>query len=309
MNRISNLRGSIVALVTPFTETGDIDYLALDTLINFHLENNTDAIVVCGTTGEASTMSENEYSDVIDFVVRRVDHQIPVIAGTGSNSTAHTLHNSKIATERGVDALLIVTPYYNKPNPRGMYEHYKFIAENVDLPIILYNVPGRTGSNLSPNLVIRLANDFSNIVAIKEASGNISQVMEIINQRPKGFMVYSGDDAIAMPIIALGAEGCISVAANVFPKEFSELMHACLNNDIERARELQYRYLNLMNLNFIESNPIPAKTALYLMGMIQNKFRLPLAPLSSEENLRVYTAELQRLSLINTEVLTAQTTN
>ncbi len=305
MNNISNLRGSIVAIVTPFNEKGNIDYLALDTLVKFHLENNTNGIVVCGTTGEASTMTDAEYAEIIEFVVRRVNHQIPVIAGSGANSTVQTLNKSKIAIECGVDALLIVTPYYNKPNPRGMYEHYKYIAENVDVPIILYNVPSRTGSNLPPALTLTLANDFTNIVAIKEATGDLNQMMEIIRNRPVGFKVYSGEDTLALSMLSIGADGCISVAANIIPNAFSQLMHYGLNYNFKAAQEIQYKYFRIMNLNFIESNPIPVKTALYLMGMIQNQFRLPLAPLSSNENLATIRTELQSLELIGSEVLSS----
>ncbi len=305
MNNISDLRGSIVAIVTPFNEMGDIDYLALDGLIAFHLENNTNGIVVCGTTGEASTMDDAEYAEIVEFVVRRVNHQIPVIAGSGGNSTIQTLKKSQIAISCGVDALLVVTPYYNKPNTRGMYAHYKYIAENVDVPIILYNVPSRTGSNLSPKLTLQLAHDFENIVAIKEATGDLNQMMEIISNRPAGFKVYSGEDTLALPMLSIGADGCISVAANIIPKAFSRIMELGLNQDFHAAREIQYKYLKLMNLNFIESNPIPVKTALFLMGMIQNQFRLPLAPISTEENLSALRNELQRLELINSKVLSS----
>lgn len=305
MNNISNLRGSIVAIVTPFNEMGDIDYLALDRLLQLHLENGTDGIVVCGTTGEASTMDDVEYTEIVEFVVRRVNRQIPVIAGSGGNSTFQTLKKSQIAISCGVDGLLVVTPYYNKPNPRGMYAHYQHIAENVDVPIILYNVPSRTGSNLSPELTLRLALDFENIVAIKEATGDLNQMMEIIRNRPAGFKVYSGEDTLAIAMLSIGADGCISVAANIIPKEFSELMHLGLNHDFNAAQEIQYKYFKMMNLNFIESNPIPVKTALYLMGMTQNQFRLPLAPISSEENFSILRNELEQLKLINSEVLSS----
>jgi len=305
MNNISNLRGSIVALATPFDEMGMIDYDALDKLVKFHLENATDGIVVCGTTGEASTLDEIEYAELIEFVVNAVDQRIPVIAGSGSNSTAKTMHQSKIAIESGAEALLVVTPYYNKPNPRGMYEHFKYIAENVNVPIILYNVPSRTGSNLSPQLTLKLANDFSNIVAIKEATGDLNQMMEIIRNRPAGFKVYSGEDALALSMLSIGADGCISVAANIIPKQFSDLMHLGLDQEFEAAREIQYQYLRLMNLNFVESNPIPVKTALFLMGFIQNKFRLPLAPLSSDENLKSIKNELNKLALIHSDVMSS----
>jgi 4-hydroxy-tetrahydrodipicolinate synthase len=298
MNKITGLKGSIVALVTPFEESGAIDYVSLKKLIQFHLENKTDGIVVCGTTGEAATMSQQEYGEIIKFVVDEVAGQIPVIAGSGANSTAHTLENSKMALESGADALLIVTPYYNKPNPRGMYQHFAFLAERLDCPIVLYNVPSRTGINLSAAATLELAAKFDNIVAIKEASGDLVQLMEILKNRPDGFQVYSGEDVLSMAMISLGIEGCISVAANIIPKQFSQLMHAALDGDFESARQIQFKYFDLMNLNFVESNPIPVKTALHLMGMIKNEFRLPLAPISCESNLEKLRKELIQLKLI-----------
>jgi 4-hydroxy-tetrahydrodipicolinate synthase len=292
------LKGAIVAIVTPFNEDGTIDYKSLERLIGFHLLNNTDGIVVCGTTGEAATLTIGEYKEVINFVVRKVNKQIPVIAGSGTNDTNHAIELSKIAAEQGVDALLIVTPYYNKPNPNGMYQHYAAIANIVDTPIILYNVPGRTGINLSPAIVQRLANDFSNIVGIKEAAGSIEQGMELIQNLPDDFLIFSGDDQLAFALVCMGADGCISVAANAIPNEFHKLIWHTLNGEFEEARTIQYKYLNLMNLNFIESNPVPIKTVLHLMGYIKEVFRLPLAPIA-EENKELLRNELISLKILN----------
>jgi 4-hydroxy-tetrahydrodipicolinate synthase len=292
------LKGAIVAIVTPFNEDGTIDYKSLERLIGFHLLNNTDGIVVCGTTGEAATLTIKEYKEVISFVVRKVNKQIPVIAGSGTNDTNHAIELSKIADEQGVDALLIVTPYYNKPNPNGMYQHYAAIANIVDIPIILYNVPGRTGINLSPAIVQRLANDFSNIVGIKEAAGSIEQGMELIQSLPDDFLIFSGDDQLAFALVCMGADGCISVAANAIPNEFHKLIWHALNGEFEEAKTIQYKYLKFMKLNFIESNPVPIKTVLHLMGYIKEEFRLPLAPIA-EGNKKLLKNELISLGILN----------
>ncbi len=293
-----NLKGAIVAIVTPFNEDGSIDYKSLERLIGFHLLNGTDGIVVCGTTGEAATLSHAEYKELIQFVVQKVNKQIPVIAGSGTNDTQHAIELSKIASEQDVDALLIVTPYYNKPNPNGMYNHYAAIANVVDTPIILYNVPGRTGINLSPAIVKNLANDFSNIIGIKEAAGSIEQGMELIQTLPDDFLILSGDDPLAFALVCMGGDGCISVAANIIPNEFHKLMHHALNGKLDEARAIQYKYLKLMDLNFIESNPVPVKTALHLMGYIQEVFRLPLAPIA-EKNKELLRNELTSLGILN----------
>ncbi len=292
-----NLQGSIVAIITPFNEDGSIDFQSMEKLINFHLENQTDGIVVCGTTGEAATLSLDEYRSIVGFVRRQVNGKVPVIAGSGNNETQHAIELSKIASEEGVDALLIVTPYYNKPNASGMYNHYAAIVNSVNSPIILYNVPGRTGSNLSPKLVQKLANDFPSIIGIKEAGGSIEQIMELVQSTPNNFKVYSGDDPLAFAAICMGANGCISVAANLIPNEFHKLMHHALNGELEQAREIQYKYLKLMNLNFIESNPVPVKTALHLMGFVNEVFRLPLGQMS-DENKKILATELSALKLL-----------
>jgi 4-hydroxy-tetrahydrodipicolinate synthase len=297
INKIQNLQGSITAIVTPFLKDGDIDYVAYASLIDYQIQNNTDALVVCGTTGETPTLSEEEFRNMIRFTVQRVDGHIPVIAGCGSNSTEHSVHNARIAQEEGADGLLIVGPYYNKPTANGFYMHFAYIAENVGLPILIYNVPGRTGKNIPVSVILRLAEEYANIVGIKEASGDLNQIMDIINRRPAGFRVYSGDDALAYSVMGLGGDGCISVAANEIPGEFSKMIHCLLNGDYSSARALHYRYLNLMNLNFIESNPIPVKTALALAGKIQENFRLPMCAMESDTRAKLR-AELINLGII-----------
>lgn len=292
-----NLKGSIVAIVTPFNTDDSIDYEAYKKLIEFQLENGTDAIVVCGTTGETPTLTNEEYNSLIDFTVKHVNKLIPVIAGVGSNSTNTTLSNIKAAESLGVDGLLVVSPYYNKPTEEGLFNHFSKIAVNTTLPIILYNVPARTGGNMSVNLTLKLANQFTNIIAIKEASGNMTQIMEIIAKKPIGFKVFSGDDQLALPIIALGGEGCISVIGNEIPLEFKKLIEAAMLGNFELARTIHNQYFNLMQLNFIESNPAPVKAALNMMGHINANLRSPLCLLqkTSDDLLR---KELQKLGLI-----------
>lgn len=297
MGNIKNLRGSIVAIVTPFNQDKSVDFTSLDKLIQFHLSNQTDGIVVCGTTGEAATLSEEEFAEVIRFTCEKVDHKIPVIAGSGTNNTMHAVQLSRIAEAQGADALLVVTPYYNKPNPNGMYQHYATITQSVEIPIFIYNVPGRTGINLSPTITKLLANDFSTIIGIKEAAGNPDQMMELIRILPDDFLIFSGDDSLAMSLVCMGAKGCVSVAANIFPKAFHDIMMHASAGELEAARKIHYQYLNLMNLNFVESNPIPVKTALHLMGYIHEEFRLPLAPISAENKEQIRN-ELQTLKLL-----------
>ncbi len=272
--------GSIPAIVTPFKKNGDLDLPALEKLVLFQLEGGVDAIVVVGTTGEATTLNEEEYSLVIKTVVKTVAKKVPVIAGAGSNDTKKAVHLSRLAKKAGADALLHVTPYYNKPTPNGLVLHFKEIAKMVDMPIIVYNVPGRTGSNVSPETIVRIAREVPEVKAVKEASGSLNQMMEIINEirknGPKDFIVFSGDDAVALPLIALGGQGCISVVCNEAPKLFSKMIHLALKGNLEEARKLHYDLLPLMNINFVESNPIPVKTALAMMGKIEESFRLPL---------------------------------
>jgi 4-hydroxy-tetrahydrodipicolinate synthase len=289
-----NWQGSIVAIVTPFHEDGSVDYEALGNLIEFHIENQSDGIVVCGTTGEAATLSKDEYSEVIKFVIDKTNKRIPVIAGTGSNSTASAVENSKMAESLGADGVLVVSPYYNKPSRKGLKDYFTQVANAVTVPVIMYNVPGRTASNIPADLVVELANEIDNIAGIKEASGNLEQMGCILRDKPNGFMVFSGDDALAFPAVCLGADGVISVIANLFPKEFHDLMDAALKGDLIMARKLHSKYLQIIQLCFVESNPIPVKTALSLMGKVKEEFRSPMCRME-EENKGKLLVELQKL--------------
>ena len=276
--------GSGVALVTPFKD-GEVNYEKMGDLIEWHIENKTDAIIVCGTTGESATMTDKERKSTIKFVVDKVNKRIPVIAGSGSNNTAYSIELSKYCQEVGADGLLIVTPYYNKATQNGLIKHYTAIADSVDLPIILYNVPGRTGVNITPATVEKLSK-IENIVAIKEASGNISQVAEIARLCGEDFAIYSGNDDQIVPILSLGGIGVISVLANVLPKETHDIVEKYLSGDVEESRKLQLSLNELVNSLFIEVNPIPVKAAMNLMGMEVGELRLPLTDIS-EQNLEV----------------------
>ena len=293
--------GSIPAIVTPFKKNGDLDLPALEKLVSYQLKNGVDAIVVAGSTGEAATLDDQEYITVIKTVVKKVNRKIPVIAGAGSNDTKKAVHFSMLAKSAGIDGLLHVTPYYNKPTPNGIVAHFKEIAKATGLPIIIYNVPGRTGSNVSPATIVRVAREVPEVIAVKEASGSLSQMMEIINEiaknGPKDFVVLSGDDALALPLIALGGMGCISVVCNEVPKLFSEMIHLALSGKTKEAKKLHYSLFSLMNINFIESNPIPVKAALSMMGMIEDSLRLPLTSLE-EKNREPINNILKELKLI-----------
>lgn len=282
-------KGSGVALVTPFNETG-VDFNKLGELIEYHIENKTDALIVCGTTGESTTMSDEEQFAVIDFTVKKVDKRIPVIAGTGSNNTMHSVYLSKEAEKLGVDGLLVITPYYNKTNQRGLKLHFETIASSTKLPIILYNVPGRTGVNIKPSVIAELA-EIKNIVAVKEASGDLAQVAEIARLVPEGFAIYSGNDDSILPLLSLGGVGVISVVANICPKETHDLVEKFLNGDVEGSRKLQLGMKSLIDKLFIEVNPIPVKTAMNLLGFEVGDLRLPLAPME-ESNLKTLRDEL-----------------
>ena len=281
--------GSAVALVTPFTENG-VDFEKLGKLIEFHIENHTDALVICGTTGEATTMNDAEQLAVIKYTVDKVNKRIPVIAGTGSNNTAHSVYLSQEAEKLGADALLIITPYYNKANEKGLKLHFETIANSTSLPIILYNVPGRTSMNIKPAVVAELAK-IDNIVAIKEASGDLAQVAELSRLVPDDFAIYSGNDDSIVPLLSLGGSGVISVLANICPKETHDLVQKFLNGDIEGSKKLQLDMKPLIDALFIEVNPIPVKTAMNLLGFKVGNLRLPLADMS-EKNLEVLKQEL-----------------
>lgn len=271
-------KGSIVAIVTPFAN-GAVDEEKLRQLVEFQIENGTDAIVPCGTTGESSTLDYQEHDRVIEIVIHQVNKRVPVIAGTGSNSTREAIEMSGHAKKLGADGCLLVTPYYNKPTQEGLYRHYTAIAEAVAIPQILYNVPGRTGINLLPETVARLS-AHKNIVAIKEATGSLQQASEILDLCGDKIDVLSGDDFITFPMMACGAKGVISVTANIMPKEIASLVDAFYAGDMEKARQLHLKTLKINNAMFIESNPVPVKTALGLMGKCSDEVRLPLAPMS-----------------------------
>ena len=294
---MNNLQGSVVALVTPFDDMLNIDYSALTELVDFHLENGTDGIVVNGTTGESPSVSIEEFDRLTRFVVDRVKGRIPVIAGTGSNFTEQAIIKSQIAEYNGVDGLLVVSPYYNKPTAKGIRQYFSQIASSTNLPIIIYNVPGRTGSDLNVETVIDLAENHQNIIGIKEASGSMERIMDYIHQSPENFHVYSGDDSLALSTVLAGGAGCISVVANQIPRVFSQMLNAGLNGEVELARNLHYKYYNLMKLNFIESNPIPVKTALHAMGLIKLNFRSPMCCME-KQNTTVLLNELDHLNLL-----------
>ncbi len=283
-------RGSGVALVTPFTDN-KVNYNRIEELIEWHIENSTDAIIICGTTGEASTMSNDEKKEAIRFTVEKVGGRIPVIAGTGSNNTADVIEISKYAESVKADGLLIVTPYYNKTTQKGLIQHFIAIADEVSIPIIMYNVPGRTGLNLLPKTVAELAKH-PNIRGVKEASGDISQIAEIARLCPDDFYIYSGNDDQVVPILSLGGCGVISVIANIMPKETHDMVHCFLEGRVEESRKLQLGMVNLIKSLFIETNPIPVKTAMNLIGMEAGELRLPLVDME-DKNREILINDLQ----------------
>ncbi|MCL5674201.1 MAG: 4-hydroxy-tetrahydrodipicolinate synthase [Candidatus Omnitrophica bacterium] len=274
-------KGAIVAIVTPF-KNGIFDKEAYKKLIGFQLSNGTDAIVPCGCTGEAATLSHDEQKEIIEFTLEIVNKRVPVIAGTGSNSTREAVELSVFADKIGVEGILVITPYYNKPTQEGLYQHYKAISETIKTPVILYNVPSRTGISISPETVARLS-ELKNIVGIKEASGSMDQVSKIISLCPKDFVLLSGDDSMTLPIMSVGGKGVISVASNIIPGEVSQMVKHVLDNEWEKAKQIHLNFLNLFKTLFIETNPIPVKTCLSMMGMINMEWRLPLT-MPSEEN-------------------------
>ena len=285
--------GSGVAIVTPFTNDG-IDYDKLGELIEFQIRERTDAIVICGTTGEASTMPDDEHIAAIAYTVKKVNGRVPVIAGTGSNDTRHAINLSKKAEEAGANAILSVSPYYNKTTQRGLYEHFKAIADNVKIPMVLYNVPSRTNLNINPDTVKKLS-EIDNIVAIKEC--NLSQVGEIINLCGSDFTVYSGEDGLVVPLMSLGGKGVISVMANIIPGDTHDMAAKYLAGDIEEARKLQLKTVELVKALFIEVSPIPVKEAMNLMGMNVGKCRMPLVDMA-DTNKQVLVKALQNYGLI-----------
>lgn len=283
-----NLKGMGVALVTPFKNDKSIDFEALGRLLEYQISNATDYFVVLGTTAETPALTPDEKKSIREFVVERVNGRVPLVLGMGSNNTAGLVEEFKNTDLGAFSAILSVVPYYNKPSQEGIYQHYKAVAQATDKPIVLYNVPGRTGVNMTPETTLRLANDFSNIVAIKEASGNISQMDEIIKSKPRDFSVISGDDGITFPLLTLGAIGVISVIGNAFPKEFSRMVRLALNGDYEKALQIHHRFTELFKLLFVDGNPAGVKCVLHAMGFIENELRLPLVPtrLTTYERIR-----------------------
>lgn len=276
---MEKFHGALVALVTPFID-GQLDEQGLVDLIEFQIDNGSHGIVPCGTTGESATISFSEHKRVIDLTVKAVGGRVPVVAGTGANNTLEAIELTESAKDSGADAVLSVVPYYNKPNQEGMYLHFREIAEKVDIPMFLYNVPGRTVANMSPETVARLA-EVDNIIGIKEATGSLEQGTDVIRKCPDDFIVLSGDDFTAMPTTLIGGKGVISVISNVYPKGMAMMIEAALAGDLKKANELHYRMYQLMKLMFIDPNPVPAKMGLELMGKIQSGLpRLPLAPMN-----------------------------
>ncbi len=292
-----NLRGMGVALITPFNEDETIDFPALARLVEYQIQNGIDYLVVLGTTAETPTLTEEEKARVRSFVIEKVAGRVPIVMGLGGNNTRAIVDSLKTQNFDGVDAILSVVPYYNKPSQEGIYQHYKAIAQATKLPVILYNVPGRTGVNMTAGTTLRLARDFDNIVAIKEASGNITQMDDIIKNKPADFMVISGDDGITFPLITLGAVGVISVIGNAFPREFSRMVRLALNGDYASALTIHHRFTELFSLLFVDGNPAGVKCLLHAMGYIENQLRLPLVPtrITTYEKIRDV---LQKLNIV-----------
>lgn len=271
-------KGSAVAVITPFDENLDLDYKAYDKILDFHLANKTDALVVCGTTGEATTMTEDEKIKLIKYTVEKIDGRLPIIAGTGSNDTySAEAFSKKVSQIEGVDGLLVVTPYYNKATKEGLYEHFAYIAENSSKSIILYNVPSRTNVNIDLDTTLRLA-QIENIVGIKDATGDLSYTAQLLAHKPKDFAVYSGNDDLTLPMLALGIDGAISVLANILPKENHEIYELFKAGQTDKAASLHLKYIDLIKDLFIEVNPVPVKAAAAMIGLCKNTLRLPLTP-------------------------------
>jgi 4-hydroxy-tetrahydrodipicolinate synthase len=270
--------GSIVALVTPF-KNGKVDWQSLESLVEFHIQNGTNGIVPCGTTGESATLDHAEHHDVIKAVVKAVKKRVPVIAGTGSNSTQEAIDLTIGAERAGADGALLISPYYNRPMQEGIYQHYKAVAASVGIPLIVYNIPARTGSKIEPETLARLS-EIKNIAGVKEATGSVDQAIDVIRLCGDRLAVFSGEDSLTFSLMALGGKGVISTVANIAPKAMADLTQACLKGDWQKGRELQFRLIPLIRAVFIETNPIPSKAALALMGKCSNEMRLPLTPMA-----------------------------
>ncbi len=289
--------GAGVAIVTPFNADGSINFDKLGQLIDFNINGGTDCIVIVGTTGEASTLTHDEHIECIKFAVQHTNHRIPVIAGTGSNCTETEVFLSKEAAKAGVDGLLLVSPYYNKATQKGLKEHFSAVAKAVDTPIVLYNIPGRTGVNILPATIADLAHEYDTIVGVKDATGNIPQTMELMTRMNGDFDVYSGEDGLITPLMSIGAKGVISVLSNIAPKDTHDIVAEFMKGNVKRSLELQMKYLPLINALFCEVNPIPVKEALNLMGMEVGPYRLPLTPMEPENKARLE-REMRAVGLI-----------
>jgi 4-hydroxy-tetrahydrodipicolinate synthase len=289
-------QGTFTAIVTPFRRDGSLDEAALRTLVDRQIEGGVDGLVPCGTTGESATMSTEEKIRVIEIVREQSNDRVRVLAGAGGNSTAAVVTLAKQIDQVSVDGILIVVPYYNKPTQEGLYQHFATVADAVEAPVVMYNVPGRTSANMTAETALRLA-EHGNIAGTKEASGGLTQVMEIIRGAPPEFSILSGEDNLAVPIIALGGHGVVSVASNEAPAMMSEMVHSALGGKMTEARELHYKLLGLMNVNFIETNPIPVKAALAMMGLIEEQYRLPLVPMADANREKLH-LELTKLDLV-----------
>lgn len=279
------LKGSMVALVTPF-KGEKLDEQKLKDLVEFHIQNGTKAIVPCGTTGESATLSYEEHDKVIEIVVKQAKKRITVIAGTGSNNTKEAIRLTRHAKEVGADAALLISPYYNRPTQQGLYLHFKAVAEAVDIPIVLYNIASRTGVNIEPETVAELAK-IKNIVGIKESSGNLDQMSRIIQLCPENFSLISGDDSLTLPIMAIGGVGIISVVANIVPRDVADMVDSFMSGDLRHARKMHYKLLPLVKAMFVETNPIPVKTAMGLLGMIESGLRLPMCAMKEENAVKL----------------------
>lgn len=283
MSKHSKFLGTGVAIVTPFEKNGRVDFKSLDKLVDYIIKGGVEYLVVMGTTGESVTLSKEEKKAVVTAVVKKVNKRVPLVLGLGGNNTAEILESLKDKSNfKGIDAILSVSPYYNKPNQRGIYEHYKAIAQHSPLPVILYNVPGRTSSNIAAETTLKLAKDFKNIIAIKEASGNLEQCMKIVKYKPKDFLVISGDDMLTLPIIASGGDGVISVVANAYPKDYSEMTRKALAGKIKEAQTLHYKLTDIIEQLFADGNPGGIKAVLELMKICPSHVRLPLVPVNEK---------------------------
>ena len=291
-------QGTATALVTPFKKDGSLDEATLRELVDLQIKGKVEALVPVGSTGEGATLSEAEQGQVIEIVVEQTNGRVPVIGGASSNATSKAIALAKQVKNCGADGILTVAPFYNKPTQEGIYQHFSAIADAIELPMVVYNVPGRTASNIEASTTLRLAEEIPYIAGIKEASANFGQIMEILHHRPAGFGVWSGDDNLTLPLVALGADGIISVVANEVPKLFSDMVRFALKGKFDKARELHYKLLHLMNANFVESNPIPVKAAMAMMGLLEENFRLPLVQLSDGVRPKVERA-LKELGLLS----------